>query len=40
MPLGPAIRLVKGAYRESPNVAYPKKKDVGYSRNSKLPFYA
>ena len=28
MPLGPAIRLVKGAYRESPSVAYPEKKDV------------
>jgi proline dehydrogenase len=28
MPLGPTIRLVKGAYRESPNVAYPEKKDV------------
>jgi proline dehydrogenase len=28
MPLGPAIRLVKGAYQESPDVAYPEKKDV------------
>ncbi|MBI3404468.1 MAG: proline dehydrogenase family protein [Acidobacteria bacterium] len=28
LPLGPAIRLVKGAYQEPANVAYPKKKDV------------
>lgn len=28
MPLKPAIRLVKGAYRELPAVAYPAKKDV------------
>jgi len=28
MPLAPAIRLVKGAYREPPNVAYPNKKDA------------
>src|SRR5258708_4275648 len=28
MPLAPAIRLVKGAYREPPNVAYPDKKDA------------
>lgn len=28
LPLGPAIRLVKGAYREPPNIAYPKKQDV------------
>lgn len=28
MPLGPAIRLVKGAYRESADIAYPEKKDV------------
>jgi proline dehydrogenase len=28
MPLGPAIRLVKGAYRESAHIAYPEKKDV------------
>jgi len=28
LPLGPAIRLVKGAYSEPPNVAYPKKTDV------------
>lgn len=28
MPLAPAIRLVKGAYKESPDVAYPEKKDV------------
>ena len=28
LPLGPAIRLVKGAYLEPPEVAYPKKADV------------
>jgi len=28
LPLGPAIRLVKGAYKESPEVAFPRKKDV------------
>jgi len=28
VPLGPAIRIVKGAYLEPPNVAYPKKSDV------------
>jgi proline dehydrogenase len=28
LPLGPAIRVVKGAYLESPDVAYPKKSDV------------
>jgi proline dehydrogenase len=28
IPLGPAIRIVKGAYLEPPNVAYPKKSDV------------
>lgn len=28
IPMGPAIRLVKGAYKEPPNVAYPKKADV------------
>jgi proline dehydrogenase len=28
LPLGSAIRLVKGAYLESPSVAYPKKADV------------
>jgi proline dehydrogenase len=28
LPLRPAIRLVKGAYAEPPNVAYPKKSDV------------
>ena len=28
IPLGGAIRLVKGAYRESPRVAFPKKSDV------------
>ena len=28
IPLGPAIRIVKGAYLEPPNVAYPKKADV------------
>jgi len=26
--LSPAIRLVKGAYREPPDIAYPRKKDV------------
>ncbi len=28
MPLGPAIRLVKGAYQEPPDLAYPRKRDV------------
>src|SRR4029453_141221 len=28
LPLGPAIRIVKGAYLEPPEVAYPKKSDV------------
>ncbi len=28
IPLGPAIRIVKGAYLEAPDVAYPKKADV------------
>lgn len=28
LPLGPAIRLVKGAYQEPASVAYPRKKDV------------
>jgi proline dehydrogenase len=28
LPLGPAIRLVKGAYQEPPDVAFPKKSDV------------
>jgi proline dehydrogenase len=28
IPLGPAIRIVKGAYLEPPNIAYPKKADV------------
>ncbi len=28
IPLGPAIRIVKGAYLESPEVAYPRKPDV------------
>lgn len=28
LPLRPSIRLVKGAYKESPNVAFPKKTDV------------
>jgi len=28
LPLDPAIRLVKGAYRELPDVAYPRKRDV------------
>ena len=29
MPLGPTIRLVKGAYKEPPNIAYPRKKERG-----------
>jgi proline dehydrogenase len=28
LPLGPAVRIVKGAYLESPAVAYPRKRDV------------
>jgi len=28
LPLGPAIRLVKGAYMEPPELAYPRKRDV------------
>src|SRR5437879_2980782 len=28
LPLGPAIRLVKGAYNEPPSVAFPRKRDV------------
>ncbi len=28
LPLGPAVRLVKGAYREAADVAYPRKADV------------
>jgi proline dehydrogenase len=28
LPLGPAIRIVKGAYLEPPDIAYPKKSDV------------
>ncbi len=28
IPLGAAVRLVKGAYREPPQIAYPRKKDV------------
>ena len=28
LPLGPAVRLVKGAYLESPSAAYPRKADV------------
>ena len=28
LPLAPAIRLVKGAYREPPDVAFPKKRDT------------
>lgn len=28
LPLGPAIRLVKGAYREPSDIAFPRKKDV------------
>jgi proline dehydrogenase len=31
MPLGPAIRIVKGAYLEPPDIAYPKKSDVDES---------
>jgi proline dehydrogenase len=31
IPLGPAIRMVKGAYLEPPDVAYPKKSDVDES---------
>ena len=31
IPLGPAIRIVKGAYLEPPEVAYPKKSDVDES---------
>jgi proline dehydrogenase len=31
LPLGPAIRLVKGAYLEPPDIAYPKKADVDES---------
>ena len=30
-PLSPAIRLVKGAYKESPSVAYPRKEEVDKS---------
>src|SRR5260221_5059914 len=28
LPLGPAVRLVKGAYKEPPDRAFPRKKDV------------
>lgn len=28
LPLAPAIRLVKGAYRESPEIAFPRKRDT------------
>ncbi|HKY34057.1 MAG TPA: proline dehydrogenase family protein [Candidatus Polarisedimenticolia bacterium] len=28
LPLGPAVRLVKGAYREPPDAAFPRKQDV------------
>ncbi len=28
IPLGPAVRIVKGAYLEPPDIAYPKKSDV------------
>ena len=28
LPLGPAVRLVKGAYMEPPDLAYPRKRDV------------
>ncbi|HYM00188.1 MAG TPA: proline dehydrogenase family protein, partial [Blastocatellia bacterium] len=31
LPLGPAIRLVKGAYKEPAGIAYPKKRDVDES---------
>jgi proline dehydrogenase len=31
LPLGPAVRIVKGAYLEPPEVAYPKKSDVDES---------
>jgi proline dehydrogenase len=31
LPLGPAVRIVKGAYLEPPSVAYPKKSDVDES---------
>jgi proline dehydrogenase len=31
LPLGPAIRLVKGAYMEPPDVAFPQKRDVDES---------
>ena len=31
VPLGPAIRIVKGAYLEPPNIAYPNKADVDES---------
>jgi proline dehydrogenase len=31
LPLGPAVRIVKGAYLEPPTVAYPKKSDVDQS---------
>jgi len=31
LPLGPAIRIVKGAYLEPPEVAYPRKRDVDES---------
>jgi proline dehydrogenase len=30
-PLSPRIRLVKGAYRETPNVAFPRKRDVDHN---------
>jgi proline dehydrogenase len=31
LPLGPAVRIVKGAYLEPPSIAYPKKADVDQS---------
>jgi proline dehydrogenase len=31
IPLGPAVRIVKGAYLEPPDIAYPKKSDVDES---------
>lgn len=31
IPLGPSVRLVKGAYREPPDLAFPRKRDVDES---------
>jgi proline dehydrogenase len=38
LPLGPAVRLVKGAYLEPPDVAFPRKADVdaNYNRLSRM----